>query len=98
MSQQTSTPMFKVKIEQPVATPENTSPEAVRVHADRWRDLEAAQAADGYAFSCSYRGISTFSKVSRTRPQEYPDRYFTTNLAHQLVPCDRWGYALTEVC
>lgn len=78
----------KVLIEQPVPTAENTSPAAIRVAAARWIALEAEQAQDGYRFAVGYRGIATFRRPG------HADRHFTTNLAHQLVPCDLWGYAI----
>ena len=84
----------RVKIEQPVPTVENTSGEFLKRSVARWHALTAEQAADGYAFACSYRGIITFSKV-RNVARRFPDRHFTTNLAHELVPCDLWGHALT---
>jgi hypothetical protein len=78
----------KVLIEQPVATVENTSPAAIRVQAARWRALDAEQAVEGYYWTVAYQGIVTFAK------RGHPDRYFTTNLAHQIVPCDLWGHAI----
>lgn len=83
----------RVKIEQPVPTVENTSGEFLKRSVARWHALVAMQAADGYGFVCSYQGIITFSAGRDWKRR--PDRHFTTNLAHELVPCDLWGHALT---
>lgn len=91
---QTTITVPRVKIERPVATVENTSPAAIRLRAAEWERLRAEQAADGYAFVVGYQGIVTFSAGRAANRR--PDRHFTSNLAHQLVPCDQWGYALTD--
>jgi len=95
MSKSQTTAMFKVKIEQPVATVENTTGAAMQRRTDEWNRLVAEQAADGYAFSVGYQGIVTFSAGRDAHRR--PDRHFTSNLALQLVPRDQWGYALTTV-
>lgn len=91
----TTAAMFKVKVAQPIPTKENTSGEQLKRSVAAWNALAAEQWEDGYAFTCSYQGIVTFAKV-RNADRRYPDRFFTTNLSHQLVPCDRWGYALPD--
>jgi hypothetical protein len=87
--QQHSTVMFKVKIEQPVATVENTTGPAWAKRVAEHRRVTDELAREGYFFTVGYQGISTFAKPG------HPDRHFTTNLALQTVECDLWGYALT---